>query len=78
MANPQIYQDELAAFNKKYNLENYDLASLQEFDERFNNLDDFLTESVIGGNPAQKFVNWAARTLKKVLETFQQDFSCSQ
>jgi hypothetical protein len=69
MANPQIYADELKKFTEKYHLENYDLVDLQDFDERFKHLSDFLSSSVVGGNAAQQFINWASKTLKSVLET---------
>ena len=68
MANPQIYQDELAAFTKKYNLKEYDLTKMQNFDERLSGLDDFLSTSIVGGSPAQQFTSWAARTLRSVVE----------
>ena len=47
MANPQIYADELKKFTEKYHLEHYDLVDLQDFDERFKHLDDFLSSSVV-------------------------------
>lgn len=72
MANKEIYTNELAAFNKKYNLKDYDLEELQGFDNRFRDLGNFLTDGVVGSTPKDQYIDWAAKTLKEVLETNSQ------
>ena len=69
MANTAIYEQALQEFNTKYNLEGYDLQSIQKFDEKFRYLNDFLMDKTIGSNSAEQFVVWATKTLKAVLET---------
>ena len=63
MANPQMYQDALATFNKWYNLKDFDLETLENNDKQFRVLDSYLSITSNPEDPAKQFVSWAVRTL---------------
>jgi len=63
MPNPQIYTAKLQLFQNKYNLKNYDLKNLDNFDQEFGSAVDFLNETETKRTSAVQFTDWAVRTM---------------
>jgi hypothetical protein len=63
MPNEQIYTDQLAIFNGKYNMGQFDLKKLIENEMKFRYVNNFLMKSSVGASSAEQFTYFAGKTL---------------
>ena len=63
MPNEQIYTDQLAVFNGKYNMGKFDLKKLIENEIKFRYVNNFLMKSSMGDSSAEQFAYFAGKTL---------------
>ena len=63
MPRKQIYLDELRGFNSKYNLTNFSIELLVEFEQNFGSAVDYLNDTVTEYSASENFLRWANKTL---------------